>query len=236
MRGPRRAVLCWLLAALGAAGVARGELVLFTHGGFLKVTRYAVDGGRVHLELASGGVLTVRLMQVERIVEDEVGATLAPVGEAEAPPAFELRFDAAQPRPEVPYGELIYSAAERHALNPALVAAVVRAESAFAPRAVSRKGAQGLMQLMPATAERFGLSGEAVFEPARNLDAGARYLRWLADRFEDRLPHVLAAYNAGEGTVERYRGVPPYRETRAYLRRIYDQLGLSWAELESVAR
>ncbi|MEM8930352.1 MAG: lytic transglycosylase domain-containing protein, partial [Acidobacteriota bacterium] len=81
-------------------------------------------------------------------------------------------------------------------------------------------------QLMPATAERFGVAPDETFDPAKNLDAGCRYLRWLADRFDDDLPRVLAAYNAGEGTVDRYGGVPPYRETRGYLRRIFRQLGL----------
>jgi soluble lytic murein transglycosylase-like protein len=167
--------------------------------------------------------LIVPILRVARILEDEIVDEPPPV---EPAPAFTLRFDASHPRPAVPYAELIYDASRRHALNPALVAAVARAESAFDPRAVSDKGAQGLMQLMPATARRFGVVGGKVFEPASNLDAGARYLSWLAERFDGDLPRVLAAYNAGEGTVERYQGVPPYRETRAYLKRIYAELGL----------
>jgi soluble lytic murein transglycosylase-like protein len=83
------------------------------------------------------------------------------------------------------------------------------------------------MQLMPATAERFGVYPDELYDPARNLEAGAKYLRWLADRFDNDLPKVLAAFNSGEGTVDRFRGVPPYRETREYLRRIYLELGLS---------
>ncbi len=109
------------------------------------------------------------------------------------------------------------------------------AESSFRADAVSPKGARGLMQLMPATAERFGVSAAEVHDPVRNLDAGARYLRWLADRFDDRLDLVLAAYNAGEGTVARYRGGPPYRETRTYLGRIYARLGLPAPEPEIVS-
>ena len=168
------------------------------------------------------------LLKVERILEDEI-----PTAEPEPapPPAFALFFDPAHALPETPYAELIYGAAERHGLNPALVAAVVRAESAFEPSAVSVKGAQGLMQLMPATARRFGLGDGEVFEPAKNLDAGSRYLAWLVERFDGDLPSVLAAYNAGEGTVDRYRGVPPYRETYRYLRRIYATLGLPSSEL-----
>jgi len=78
----------------------------------------------------------------------------------------------------------------------------------------------------PATAQRFGLDDRHCFDPARNLDAGARYLRWLLDRFDGRLAHALAGYNAGEGTVDRYGGVPPYRETQGYIRRIFKVLGV----------
>ncbi len=204
---------------------ANAELVIFTDGGFLKVEDFQVKGKRLHLDLKTGGRMVVSMLRVDRILEDEVGEP-EPVPEPPAAPVFDLAFDSSQPPPATPYGELIYGVAERHALNPALLAAVVRAESAFDPRAVSRKGAQGLMQLMPATAQRFGLSGSEVFEPAKNIDAGARYLSWLKGRFDGDLPRVLAAYNAGEGTVDRYGGVPPYRETRGYLRRIYGELGL----------
>ena len=204
---------------------AHAELVIFTDGGFLKVADFQVEGERLRLGLKSGGQIVVSMLRVDRILEDEI---TEPVPEPEPPalPAFQLGFDPSQPRPSTPYADLIYNTAERHALNPALLAAVARAESAFNPKAVSHKGAQGLMQLMPATAERFGLEGPEVFEPAKNLDAGARYLSWLKRRFDGDLPRVLAAYNAGEGTVDRYDGVPPYRETRGYLKRIYRDLGL----------
>jgi len=208
--------------------LARAELVIFPNGSFLKVSAYEVMGDRVRLELANGGILVVALVRVERIIEDEI--VERPI-EPEDLPRFPLRFDASQPLPETPYAQLIYDAARRHALNPALVAAVVRAESNFRPTAISPRGARGLMQLMPATAQRFGIEGERVFDPAENLDAGSRYLSWLAQRFDERLALVLAAYNAGEGTVERYDGIPPYRETREYLRRIYAELGLSAGEL-----
>ncbi len=224
-----------LLALVSLTSPAEAELVIFTGGGFLKVAGFEVEGERVHLDLESGGRMVVSILRVDRILEDEVGGAEPPPEPAEVI-AFELRFDAAQPRPATPYAELIYGAAERHALNPALLAAVVRAESAFDPRAVSHKGAQGLMQLMPATARRFGLSSGEVFEPEKNLDAGARYLSWLADRFDGDLPRVLAGYNAGEGTVARYGGVPPYRETQGFLRRIYADLGLDGSAFGGVGR
>ncbi len=224
----RRAALLLplVLALCGAPPAAEAELVVFTDGGFLKVAGFEIEGRRVRLDLRSGGRMVVSILRVARILEDEVTDEVAAPPEAIDPPAFELAFHPAQPRPATPYSELIWGAGERYALNPALLAAVVRAESAFDPRAVSHKGAQGLMQLMPATARRFGLRGAAVFEPEKNLDAGARYLAWLAERFEGELAHVLAAYNAGEGTVDRYGGVPPYRETHGYLQRIYAELGL----------
>ncbi|HSL84373.1 MAG TPA: lytic transglycosylase domain-containing protein, partial [Thermoanaerobaculia bacterium] len=129
--------------------------------------------------------------------------------------------------PAVPYGTEIFEAARRHGVAPELVAAVVRAESAFQARAVSVKGASGLMQLMPATARRFGVGADRIFDPQANVDAGVRYLAWLLERFENDLSLALAAYNAGEGTVDRYGGVPPFRETRGYIARIFTTLGLA---------
>lgn len=221
-RGPL-AVLGLLLFVL-LTSPAAGELVVFTHGGYLKVASFERVGQTVHLELLRGGRLQVPLLTVERIIEDEVSTRKKPID----PPAptFDVHFDEAHQPPPTPFGEMIYEVAKRHQLNPALVAAVARAESNFDARAVSHKGAQGLMQLMPATAQRFGVLGNDVFEPSRNLDAGSRYLKWLAKRFDGRLSHVLAAYNSGEGTVDRYGGVPPYKETQRYIRKIFAELGL----------
>jgi soluble lytic murein transglycosylase-like protein len=115
---------------------------------------------------------------------------------------------------------LIGQAARHARLDPALIEAVVRVESGFDAAARSPKGAQGLMQLMPATARRYGVDDP--FNPAQNLLGGARYLRDLIDRFTS-LPLALAAYNAGEGAVERYgNAIPPYAETVAYVPRVLD--------------
>jgi soluble lytic murein transglycosylase-like protein len=223
------------LFALWLAGSAlqAQELVIFAHGSRLRVERYQVQGETVRLELPSGGVLAVPLVTVERIIDDpRFSAEPLP----EEPPAFSIAFAPHHGMPAVPYGDLIYRVAQRNGLNPQLLAAMVRAESAFDAAAVSAKGAQGLLQLMPATALRFGVEGDRVFDPETNLEAGARYLSWLAERFDHQLPHVLAAYNAGEGAVERHHGVPPYRETRAYLERIYRTLGLDPEPLVQAAR
>jgi len=216
--------------ALAAAAPARAELVVFADGGFLKVAGYEVMGERVHLALAAGGVLRVPLSRIERVVEDEVVPAPEAAGEPVVEAAgFPWRFAADQVVPGTPYGAEIYAAARRHELNPQLVAALVRAESAFDSGALSTKGARGLMQLMPATARRFGLGERQIFEPERNLEAGTRYLRWLLDRFDGDVVRALAAYNAGEGTVDRYGGVPPFRETLSYIRRISGELGLATA-------
>jgi hypothetical protein len=117
----------------------------------------------------------------------------------------------------------IREVAVRYGVSPRLVAAIVEAESEFNPRAESRKGARGLMQLMPATAT--SLQVEDAFDPRSNIDGGVRHLRRLLDRFDGDLPVVLAAYNAGEQAVLQHGGVPPYRETRRYVRRILRRIG-----------
>ncbi len=127
-------------------------------------------------------------------------------------------FDTAPARRHAP---LINRVAAREGVNPALIHAVVAAESAYDPNAVSHAGAVGLMQLMPATAERFGLARDARREPEGNLRAGIRYLKFLHRTFNGDLDLMLAGYNAGEGAVERYgRKIPPYRETREYVKRV----------------
>jgi soluble lytic murein transglycosylase-like protein len=221
---------------LAAATAARADLVILADGGVLKVKAYELaDTDHARLTLLSGARLTLALTRVERVVDDEVAPEpdpvppppTAPGGGAAGALQVALRFDPAQAVPEGPWGTLIYEAARRNALNPVVVAAVIRAESAGNPLAVSRVGARGLMQLMPATAERFGVRHQELFDPVQNLEAGSRYLSWLVEQFPHDLAKVLAAYNAGENAVTRYGGVPPYRETRGYVRRIFASLGLA---------
>jgi soluble lytic murein transglycosylase-like protein len=130
--------------------------------------------------------------------------------------------------PRSPYGKVIYDIAIRHSINPHLVAALIHVESAFNARAVSPKGAYGLMQLLPETARRFGVTRKKdLFNPKKNLEAGVRYLKWLADRFGGDAEKILAAYNAGEGAVERFGGIPPYQETQSYVQKIFELLGVT---------
>ena len=126
-------------------------------------------------------------------------------------------------RTEVPFGSLIYKEAKKNDLKPELVAAVVEAESRFKPTARSGAGAVGLMQLVPRTGRWMG--AKDLTNPAQNIAAGAKYLKYLNDRFDGNQTKVIAAYNAGEGNVKRFGGVPPFKETKNYLKKVasYEQ-------------
>lgn len=119
---------------------------------------------------------------------------------------------------EVPFGELIYKEAKKNNLPPELVAAVVQQESRFVPTAKSPAGARGLMQLMPRTGQWMGAKN--LMNPAENVKAGTKYLKYLHERFDGNERMVIAAYNAGEGNVKRFGGTPPFRETQKYLRNV----------------
>ncbi len=143
-------------------------------------------------------------------------------------PRYELQYRAGRRAPTAPqapmrqrskrYEHLIQNTARSHQLDPALVKAMIHVESAFNERAVSRKGASGLMQLMPATATRYGVDN--IFDPEQNVRGGVRYLSDLLTLFDYNYRLALAAYNAGEAAVKRHRGVPPYQETRDYVHRV----------------
>jgi hypothetical protein len=132
------------------------------------------------------------------------------------------------------YATLINAIATEHGVDPALVKAIIRAESNFDQRAVSRKGAQGLMQLMPDTAFRYAVSN--VFDPAENIRGGVQYLRYLQELFPYQLHLTIAAYNAGENAVLRYNGIPPYAETRAYVARVLQYYGQPVAVTQAPAK
>lgn len=121
-----------------------------------------------------------------------------------------------------PIATMVRELAPQYRLNPNLVLAVIEVESNFNPQALSPKSAQGLMQLIPATAERFGVAD--VWDPEQNLRGGMAYLKWLMAHFKGDLELVLAAYNAGEGAVKRHGGIPPYAETQAYVKRVIARL------------
>ena len=118
---------------------------------------------------------------------------------------------------------LIYEVGQRHSIDPRFIHAVIWQESKYKNEAKSHAGAQGLMQLIPATAERFGC--DDVYDPAQNIEAGTKYLSWLLKRFDGNVELALAGYNAGEGAVDKYNGIPPYNETRNYVKIISKRYG-----------
>jgi soluble lytic murein transglycosylase-like protein len=199
-----------LLPAAAAAKIA-----VFTDGRILKVEDAYLDGDSIVLALADEAWIRVPATRVDRVVADEV---IEP-GEAPVAPgpicSPEWR-DQSLPA-DTPYREAITRAAREANLHPLLLASLVKAESAFNPQAVSRAGARGLTQLMPAAAAQHGV--DDVWDPDQNLRGGATHLRLLLDRFES-LTLALAAYNAGAATVERNQGIPPYRETQTFVKRV----------------
>jgi hypothetical protein len=131
---------------------------------------------------------------------------------------------------EIPYGELIHEKAVKYDVDPALVAAVIEQESRFKPRARSHVGARGLMQLMPRTGRWMG--ARDLYDPEQNIDAGVKYIKYLDKVFKGDLKKTIAAYNAGEGNVRRYRGVPPFRETRQYVKKVLKNYDKRKGQLE----
>ena len=212
------------VALLAPAPHALADLVVFEDGRVVKAASWKIAEDTIEIALAGGGGFTTDLSRVERIVEDEV----VPLEEAdrETPKLPEIAYDLSyrpgrKTAPVSPWEALVEREARRQNLDAALVAAVIKAESNGNPRSVSRKGARGLMQLMPATARRLNVLYP--FDPEQNVRGGVRYLKELAERFANRPELILAAYNAGETAVENFGGVPPYRETLVYVRRV-----LSW--------
>lgn len=130
----------------------------------------------------------------------------------------------------VPFGEIIFEKAVKYEVDPALVAAVIEQESRFRSRAISPRGARGLMQLMPRTGNWMGARN--LYDPNQNVDAGVKYLKYLHKRFDGDQRKIIAAYNAGEGTVKRYGGIPPYRETRNYVKKVMRNYEKRTQELE----
>ena len=204
--------------------LARAELVVLTTGRVLSVKAHRVESnGVIRLELREGGEATCDAKLVARIEPDEVPYPTQVESEAAVSPAAS---PAAIETAATPYDVLVAEAAAAHGLDTRLMHAVIRAESAYEPRARSARGAMGLMQLMPATARQYAVRDP--YDPRANIEAGARHLAGLLERFD--LPRALAAYNAGVAAVERFGGIPPYPETRAYVERVLRFAGLREAQ------
>ncbi|HWB84753.1 MAG TPA: lytic transglycosylase domain-containing protein [Bryobacteraceae bacterium] len=195
--------LAFLLTCVSALA---GEYAVLATGARLHVDRHQAEGSRVLLYNA-GGSIEMDSAQITRFESDGLRPPSAVPAATPSPAAHAA----------VSPGQLADAAADKYQLPRRLVRSVMAAESGFQPQAVSSKGAIGLMQLMPATAQELGADPH---DPAQNVDAGTRYLRALLERYHGWLYPALAAYNAGTGAVEKYNGVPPYPETVHYVKRI----------------
>jgi hypothetical protein len=197
--------LCGAMALLAfLAPSARADYIVLQTGQRIHVTGYEFVGGTLRLTMP-GGKMEIPADALLRIDPED---TFAPVKDKEK-------------LLNVPYAELIAASAREHGVAPELVASVIAIESNFNPNAVSWRSARGLMQLMPETAARLGVAH--VFDPKENIEAGTRYLKELLVRYNGDLALTLAAYNAGPDRVEQYRSIPPYPETRNYVRRVTEK-------------
>ncbi len=195
-----RAALVLFVAVL-AAPALRAEYVVLRNGQRLTVTGYELLGDKYRLQM-KGGSLEVPAEEVMAIEPEDV---FTPV------PASQLV-------PQPFYRDLVEAAAKRYSMDADLITSVIAVESNFDPKAVSRKNARGLMQLLPETAARLGVKN--IDDPAENIDAGTRYLRDLLQKYNNDLSLALAAYNAGPDKVQLYGSVPPFSETISYVRRV----------------
>ncbi|HKY21508.1 MAG TPA: lytic transglycosylase domain-containing protein [Vicinamibacterales bacterium] len=203
-----------ILVFVALSTPASAELVVFSSARSMSVASHRVEGDRVIVKLRGGGEMTFDRSLVTSITTDEV-----PHIDETAMTPNQASLQSIPSRgliEKTSYDAIIESASEKHDVDARLVKAVIQVESSFEPRARSPKGAMGLMQLMPATARQY--RARRPYDPASNIDAGTRYLSKLLTEFE--LPLALAAYNAGEGAVRRFGGIPPYAETQAYVAKI----------------
>lgn len=220
-----------LVASFTTANAA--DLAVLRNGNTIRHERREIVGAvtRLYLSDSSSGYIEVPTTQIERFEKDTAPPPVKsqPKGspaktqaapQAQLPTPTQLRpqtqLSPAMTRQDL--NELISGAGERHQIDPDFINSVIRAESGFHQNAVSKKGAQGLMQLMPGTASELGVNN--AFDPHANVEGGTKYLRELLEKYNYDVPKALAAYNAGPKRVDQYRGVPPYYETQAYIARI----------------
>jgi len=203
---------------------ASAELVTLASGQVMSVRSVRIDGETAVLALRGGGEIECAATLIRGVAPDEVPYPEPEDVVAEGAPLLTIPEVTAHAAPgSEPYRPLVEAAARRHQVDPRLVHAVITVESRYQARARSRKGAMGLMQLMPATARELQVSDP--WDPAANIDGGVRHLKHLLDRFDVHL--AVAAYNAGAGAVRKFGGVPPFRETQAYVRQVLKLAGMS---------
>jgi Transglycosylase SLT domain len=203
-----------MLAAIAPS--ARAEYIVLRSGQRLTVTGYQLNGVTYRLQL-SGGFAEVPATEVVAIEPEEVFTTVPSADTTKGP-----------------FRDLIQAAASRYSVDPDLITSVIAAESNFDPKAISRRNARGLMQLLPQTAFRLGVKN--IFDPEENINAGTHYLSDLLRRYHNDLTLSLAAYNAGPESVQRYGRIPPFRETQSYVQRVRRTYGQRKFSVPSLPR
>jgi len=215
MKRPVLGIFAGLVVLLSALP-AQAELVFFATGRSLSVKAHRIDGESLVLTLRSGGEIVCDPSTITRFAPDEVPY---PEPEAVVPVVAEVEEMASA---VVPYGAIIDKVAGEQDVSAKLVRALIKVESAYNQRARSPKGAMGLMQLMPDTARQYGVKDP--YDPVSNIEGGVKHLKGLLQRMPS-VALALAAYNAGEAAVTRFRGIPPYAETRNYVSQILQLAG-----------
>ena len=236
------AFLCAVAVTLLARPAAASELAILRNGFSIRHEHRLVMGTNTRLFLAADDssftdVPTEEITGYEKDLSLPVPVPLpAPADSHASIPAHaeSAKFPSSKSVPAPPLNQVVNTASAAYHLDPDLVNSVIHAESGFNSRAVSSKGARGLMQLMPGTANQLGVND--AFDPQANVTGGSRYLRELLERYNFDLVKALAAYNAGPQRVEQYRGVPPFRETRAYVARIVHEYNTKKIAQEKIAR
>jgi hypothetical protein len=209
-----------ILASFGFATSAQAEIVFLSSNRTLSVKSHRVEGDSIVLVLRNGGEVTCDRSIIIKIVSDEVpypdpATVVEQVPQLPASPGAVLEA--------TPYGEIIAAISEAQGVDPLLVRALIQVESNYRPTAKSPKGAMGLMQLMPSTVKTYQVRNP--FDPRANIEAGIKHLKALIEKWGT-TEMALAAYNAGEGAVVKFNGMPPYQETRNYVTRILSLAGL----------
>lgn len=219
----RKAVTLGALLALAQLSVFAGEIAVLRNGFSIHFERKEQNGNSTRLYTGKG-YMDIASDQIESFAVDETPVipdppAVPPATQPAAQPSTASQVVAPSPRAQaVDIDQVVRDAASKNRLDPDFVSSVIRAESNFKTHAVSKKGAQGLMQLMPGTAAQLGVADP--FDPKANVEAGTSYLSSLLNLYHDDPIKALAAYNAGSFRVKQYNGVPPYRETRAYISKI----------------
>jgi soluble lytic murein transglycosylase-like protein len=193
------------------AGVVFADVLVLQTGKTLRIHSYRVEGANMEIEINDHSDMVIPVEWVREIRDEPDPPPAPPESVLTEATNGDFDFDSV-------FAEHVRSTSEKYEMDPRLVAAVMKVESNFNPRAVSKKGAQGLMQLMPDTSKLYRVRNP--YDPKQNIEAGVKYLKRLLGRYNNKLELALAAYNSGEKTVDRYRGIPPFAETKQYVQKV----------------